>query len=114
MLGMARFTLKNYAESENRLRVFLQRDLAHDDRNFKRAGHLVDRNVRSRRKRPQFGERMIDQPLDIRAVEQTGHDREMLFAFSGAGARRSELGHQAVWLVKACVRAWSAWFRDTS
>ena len=92
ILGVAGFALQNHAEREDRVRLFLQRDLAHHDRDLKRARHLMNGNVRRRRKRAQFGEGMIDQALDVGPVEQARDDREMLFAPRRcAGARRSEL-----------------------
>ena len=71
ILGVARFALQNHAERQNRVGLFPQRDLAHNDWDLERARHLMDENVGLRREHTQFSHGVIDQPLDVGPVEQT-------------------------------------------
>ena len=93
ILGVAGFPLQDDAESENRIRFFLQREFPHHDWNFKGARHLMQRNDRGRRERFQFLGGVIDEALDVLPVEQARDDREVALPSVGVGSGWGKRGH---------------------
>ena len=96
ILGVTGFPLQDDAQSKNRIRPFLERKLPHDDRNFKCARNLMERNNRIRRKRLQFLGGMLDEAPDVLSVKEARDNREMALPLFGAGMGRSKCGHFSI------------------
>jgi hypothetical protein len=79
MIRMRRAAPDNDADGDDGVGAFLQRELAHDHRDFECAGHLVECDLRVRRQVANFFGRVIDEALNVLGVKLRRDDPKGAF-----------------------------------
>src|SRR5690348_10520830 len=95
MLGVSCLALQNNSEGDDGIGLLFCRDLAHDERNLKRARDTEKTNCGPRRERAQLSGAMANEAIDVSAVKATCDERESTLHVTPARLWRGELRHGA-------------------
>ena len=94
MLGMSGLAFEDHTERDDRVCTFLERDLAHDDRDFEGAGNEMKSDIGGRGQDAQLVGAMVDQPLHIVGVELARHEDEPALRANQPRPWRNKLRHR--------------------
>src|SRR5260370_42405487 len=103
IVSMIRFAFQDHADGDNGVAAaLLHRELAHNKRNFERAGNLEQRGRDAGNQSAQLRNDMIDQTLHIGGVELAGYDWKIsLSGAKNARARGNQIHHGLLILQQA-------------
>src|SRR5436190_19343978 len=94
MLGVISMTFQDHPDRHNSICTALARKLAHDNRDLKRARHLVQHDIRRWGTRTEFGGGMVNQTLHVLRVVLARNNGEIPCRDYDTRRGRSQLRHE--------------------